>query len=401
MVIRELYLKRIRPFYHSELIKVITGVRRCGKSTVILQIMDELKNTGINDEQIIYINFEDYKFHKLATADLLYEYLQQRIRKTHKTYLFIDEIQNVKNFELVINSFRATDDVSIFITGSNSKLLSGELASHLTGRTVEFILRPFTFKEYYDFQIKKGNNKKSDTILEEYLEWGGFPLVAQEDDHNSKHVILSNLFDSIVLKDIVLRNNISSPQALLRVLDYIIANSSTTVSGNSIAKALSQGGQNISAPTVYDYLKSISEACVCDLVQRYDIRRKTILSYQEKAYVCDLGFFKLRKNRVKDKFNYIIESLCYNELIARGYTVYIGKTHRGEVDFIAEKQETRKYFQVAYLLESEQTIEREFNGFLGIDDSYPKYLISMDKLKLSRDGIVHIPLMDWLLSPED
>jgi ribosomal protein S7 len=159
------------------------------------------------------------------------------------------------------------------------------------------------------------------------------------------------------------------------------------------------GGATYQVPV--EVKESRREACVCDFVQRYDIRGKTILFYQEKAYVCDLGFFKLRKNRVKDEFNYIIESLCYNELIARGYTVYIGKTHRGEVDFIAEKQETRKYFQVAYLLESEQTIEREFNGFLGIDDSYPKYLISMDKLKLSRDGIVHIPLIDWLLSPED
>ncbi len=400
MIKRELYLERIRPFYDSELIKVITGVRRCGKSTVVFQIIEELKAQGVKDDQIIYINFEDYQFQIISNPDSLYDYIKNKIHPTKKTYLLIDEIQNVDNFELVVNSFRATSNISIFITGSNSKLLSGELATHLTGRTVEFKLLPFNFKEYHDFQRLRGSTLETDEIFRDYLEWGGFPLVAKEDDEVVKHVILSNLYDSIVLKDIIMRNRIASPHVLQRVLDYIIANSSTTISGNNIAKSLSNSAQSVSAPTVYDYLRFISEACLCDIVPRYDIRGKALLSFSEKTYVCDLGLFKLRKNRVKDEYNYIFETLCYNELISRGYKVYIGKTHTGEIDFIAEKGDQKRYFQVAYLLNTKETIEREFKALLAIKDNHPKYLLTMDSLQLSHDGITHLNIVDWLLSPE-
>lgn len=400
MVKRELYLKRIRPFFDSELVKVISGVRRSGKSTVMVQIIEELKANGVEDDQILYINVEDLQFQAITTADALYAYIKEHMHHTRKTYLFIDEIQNVERFELVVNSFRATADMSIFITGSNSKLLSGELASHLTGRTVSFKILPFTFKEYLDFQRSRGSTKEKAALFEEYLTWGGFPLVAKEEDREVKHVVLSNQYDSIVLKDIILRNRVASPHALQRVLDYIIANSSATISGNTIARSLSDEGRRVSAPTIYDYLKYIEEACICDRVARYDIRGKTVLSFMEKVYVCDLGFFTLRKNRVKDEFGYLFETLCYNELVARGYTVYIGKTHKGEVDFIAEKDGLRSYYQVAYLLSTEETINREFDAFLAIKDNYPKYLLTMDVLRLSRDGVIHMNIMDWLLSAE-
>lgn len=400
MVKRELYLQRIRPFFDSELIKVISGVRGSGKSTVMAQIIEELKANGVEDDQILYINFEDFQFQAITTADALYAYIQEHMHHTRKTYLFIDEIQNVERFELVVNSFRATAGVSIFITGSNSKLLSGELASHLTGRTVSFKILPFTFKEYLDFQRSRGSTKEKATLFEEYLTWGGFPLVAKEEDREVKHVVLSNQYDSIVLKDIILRNKVASPHALQRVLDHIIANSSAVISGNTIARSLSDAGRRVSAPTIYDYLQYIEEACICDRVARYDIRGKTVLSFMEKVYVCDLGFFTLRKNRVKDEFGYLFETLCYNELVARGYTVYIGKTHKGEVDFIAEKDGKRSYYQVAYLLSTEETINRAFDAFLAIKDNYPKYLLTMDRLQLSRDGVIHMNIMDWLLSAE-
>ncbi|MCK9547367.1 MAG: ATP-binding protein [Sphaerochaeta sp.] len=290
--------------------------------------------------------------------------------------------------------------MSIFITGSNSKLLSGELASHLTGRTVSFKILPFTFKEYHDFQRSRGSTKEKAALFEEYLMWGGFPLVAKEEDWEVKHVVLSNQYDSIVLEDIILSNGVASPHALQRVLDYIIANSSATISGNTIAGSLSDEGRRVSAPTIYNYLKYIEEACICDIVARYDIRGKTVLSFMEKVYVCDLGFFTLRKNRVKDEFGYLFETLCYNELVARGYTIYIGKTHKGEVDFIAEKDGSRSYYQAAYLLSTEETINREFDAFLAIKDNYPKYLLTMDVLRLSRDGVIHMNIMDWLLSAE-
>jgi len=397
MVKREMYLKRIRPFYESEMVKVITGIRRCGKSTIMKQMISEIKENGVSDSRIIYINFEDYKYQKISNADALYEYVEENIKTEEKYYLFFDEIQNVNKFELVINSFRSTHDVSIFITGSNSRLLSGELATHLGGRTLSFRVMPFNFREYRECQIELNREVSDDDLLLEYMRWGGFPLVCKEEEDSSKEVILSNIYDSVVLKDIIMRNKISSPSALEKILEYVVANSSTTISGNAIALSIKDEKITVSAPTVYDYLKSITDACICDKVSRYDIRGKKMLSFEEKTYVCDLGFFNLKKNRVKDEYNYIVETICYNELIARGYKVYIGKTFKGEVDFIAQKGEEKFYIQAAYLLSNESVIDREFGAYDNINDNYPKYVITMDKVIVKRDGIIHINLIDFLL----
>ena len=309
---------------------------------------------------------------------------------------FFDEIQNVREFELVINSFRSTHNTSIFITGSNSRLLSGELATHLAGRTLSFRVMPFNFREYCEFQRQQGSEKGKEELLTEYMKWGGMPLVCMAKEEESKEVVLSNIYDSVVLKDIVMRNKIASPAALEKVLEYLIANSSLTVSGKKIAAFLNDEKQLVSVPTVYDYVKYIIDACICDKVPRYDIRGKRVLAFEEKVYVCDLGFFQIRKNRVKDEYNYIVETLCYNELISRGYKVYIGKTYKGEVDFIAQKGEEKFYIQAAYMLSGEKTIEREFGAYDAIEDNYPKYVISMDRLQVGRDGIIHKNLIDFL-----
>ncbi|MBQ4284065.1 MAG: ATP-binding protein [Lachnospira sp.] len=398
MVKRELYLERIRPFYESEMVKVITGIRRCGKSTIMKQIMEELEQQGVVQEHIIYLNFEDYKYRKISNPDALYEYVEDRIKDDEKYYLFFDEIQNVEEFELVINSFRATHDTSIFITGSNSKLLSGELATHLSGRTLSFRVMPFNFKEFCQYKKEELKvNKTDDELLADYMNWGGFPLVCREEDDVNKEVILSNIYDSVVLKDIIMRNKVTSPVALEKVLEYVVANSSTTISGNTIAASLSDEKQSVSAPTVYDYLKYISDACICDKVSRYDIRGKKVLAYEEKTYVCDLGLFHIKKNRIKDEYNYIVETICYNELIARGYKVYIGKTYKGEVDFIAQKGDEKFYIQAAYMLSDDSAIQREFGAYVNINDNYPKYVITMDKHQISRDGIIHLNLIGFLL----
>lgn len=396
MVKRELYLKRIRPFFDSEMVKVLTGIRRCGKSTIMRQIIEELEEKGIPKDRIIYINFEDYKYRNLGNPDHLYEYVEQQIKDDHKYYLFFDEIQNVREFELVINSFRSTHNTSIFITGSNSRLLSGELATHLAGRTLSFRVMPFNFREYCEFQSQQGSEKGKEELLTEYMKWGGMPLVCMAKEEESKEVVLSNIYDSVVLKDIVMRNKIASPAALEKVLEYLIANSSLTVSGKKIAAFLNDEKQLVSVPTVYDYVKYIIDACICDKVPRYDIRGKRVLAFEEKVYVCDLGFFQIRKNRVKNEYNYIVETLCYNELISRGYKVYIGKTYKGEVDFIAQKGEEKFYIQAAYMLSGEKTIEREFGAYDAIEDNYPKYVISMDRLQVGRDGIIHKNLIDFL-----
>ena len=400
MVKRERYLQRIRPFYDSEMVKVITGIRRCGKSTLMQQIITEIKQQNIADDHIIYINFEDYKYRTISNPDALYEYVESKIKDTEKYYLFIDEIQNVLNFELVINSFRATHNISIFITGSNSKLLSGELATHLSGRTLSFRIMPFCFQEFVAFHEEKGITKSTEQLLDSYMLWGGFPLVCKEEDANGKDIILSNIYDSVVLKDVVMRNKIASVTALDRILEYIVANSALTISGNTIAASLKADDINVSVPTVYDYLKYISDAYICDKVSRYDIRGKRVLSFEEKTYVCDLGFFHLKKNRVKEEYGHIVETICYNELISRGYQVYVGKTYKSEVDFIAQKGKERFYLQAAYILDSAETVEREFGAYKPIEDNYPKYVISTDRIPMSRDGIIHMNLCDWLLEPE-
>lgn len=398
MIKREIYLERIRPFYDSEMVKVITGIRRCGKSTILKQIADEIKQRGISENQIIYINFEDYKYSKISNADKFYEYVESLMNTECKYYMFFDEIQSVTGFELVINSFRSVHNCSIFITGSNSKLLSGELATHMSGRTLSFRIMPFNFREFCEYRKSENDVRTDEQFLEDYLVWGGFPLVCRETDESSRMVVLSNIFDSVVLKDIIMRNNTSSPAVLEKILEFIIANSSLTVSGNNISAELKKSDVSVSAPKVYDYLKAITEACVCDKVPRYDIRGKKVLSFEEKMYVCDTGFFHLKKNRVKEEYNYIIETLCYNELISRGYSVYVGKTYKGEIDFIAEKDGERVYIQTAYLIADEKTAEREFGAYKDIKDNYPKYVISMDKILMPRDGIKHISLIDFCLN---
>ena len=397
MVKRERYLQRIRPFYDSEMVKVITGIRRCGKSTLMQQIIAEIQQRNVADDHIIYINFENYKFRKISNPDALYEYAENRIKDNKKYYLFIDEIQNVPEFELVINSFRATHNISIFITGSNSKLLSGELATHLSGRTLSFRIMPFCFKEFAAFYEEKGEHIPPEQLLDSYMLWGGFPLTCKEENDSEKEVLLSNIYDSVVLKDVVMRNKIASVTALDRVLEYVIANSSLTISGNTIASSLKADDINVSVPTVYDYLKYISDACICDKVPRYDIRGKKVLSFEEKIYVCDLGFFHLKKNRSKEEYGHIVETICYNELISRGYQVYVGKTYKSEVDFIAQRGTEKFYLQAAYLLNNDETVEREFGAYRSIEDNYPKYVISTDRIPMSRDGIIHKNLCNWLL----
>lgn len=393
MVKREMYLQRIRPFYESEMVKVIMGIRRCGKSTLLRQIREELQESGVPESRMIDVNFEDYRYHSLKNPDAFYQYIESKLVTNQKYYLFFDEIQNVTDFELVVNSFRATHDVSIFLTGSNSKLLSGELASHLGGRTVSFYMMPFRFQEYLTFRGESEGNKK---LFAEYIKWGGFPMVCRETEHETKWVLLSSLYDSVILKDIIMRNKVASPHALERILEYVIANTSATLSGNNIANCLKEEGIDISAPTVYDYLRYMEESCIVRRASRYDIRGKKVLSFEEKFYVCDMGLFALKKNRVKDEYNLVIETIVYNELIARGYQVYIGKTYKGEVDFIAERGGEKFYIQAAYLMENEATIEREFGAYEAIRDNYPKYVISYDDWTADREGIRHLNLIDFL-----
>jgi predicted AAA+ superfamily ATPase len=392
---REQYLARIRPFYDNDMVKVLMGIRRSGKSTLLRQIIEELKN-NIPERQIIYINFEDYAYHSLCTADALYHFIIPMLVTKEKYYLFFDEIQNVENFELVINSLRSVQNTSIFITGSNSKLLSGDLATHLSGRTLLFRIQPFSFKEFCAFKGTKNN----EALFSEYLRWGGFPQVCAQESNENKSFVLSAIYNDVVLRDVITRNKIASPNAIMRIFVYLIGNSSLTLSVKDIEKELASSNLGISIPSIYDYIRYGEEACLFDKVSRFDIRGKAVLRFEEKVYASDLGLISMEKNRVKDEYNTYCETIVYNELISRGYLVNIGKTYKGEVDFIATKGDEKNYYQVTYMMSDAAAADREFGAFKGIADNYPKYVLSLDPLPLSRDGIIHKNLINWLLGEE-
>lgn len=399
MIKRTLYLNQIRPFYHTDIIKVLMGLRRSGKSVILTQIIDELKESGILEEQIIYMNFEDMEYYSIQTAEALYNYVKSKITSSQKYYLFFDEIQMVHEFERVINSFRATIGASIFITGSNSKLLSGELATLLSGRYVTFIIRPFSFREYCMIRQISLKNVNEDILLD-FLEWGGMPQRFLMKDIKEQKVFLNDIYNSIVLKDICQRTGAKDIDLLNRIIEYIVLNPGQSFSPTSISKFFESENRKISTETLYNYLSYIENSFLISKARRYDIRGKKILTTLDKYYLTDLGLGRIRNTGFKMERGALLENVIYNELLCRGYEVYVGKTRKGEVDFLAIKDRERVYYQVAYYLADDSVVEREFGAFREISDNYKKVVLSMDKFDFSRDGIIHENVLKWLCSAE-
>lgn len=391
---REYYLERIRPFYNSELIKVLIGIRRCGKSVLLRQIIEEIAAQGIKEEQIIYLNFEDFAFSGLHTAQALYDYIKEKRVNEDKYYLFFDEIQMVEEFEIVINSFRATWDVSIFITGSNGKLLSGELATYLSGRYVSFRIAPFSFKEYCQ---AKEISRPSEEDLSEYMEWGGMPQRFGMQSEEETATMLRDLYNSIVLRDIVQRTGAKDVDLLNRIIEYLTQTPSQMFSAKGIAKYFESVNRKVSTETLYNYLDHIITSLIISKAQRYDIRGKYLLTTLDKYYLTDLGLGRIHSSGFKLEKGALLENIVFNELCMRGYEVYVGKLPKGEVDFVAIKGRKKEYYQVAYYLYDQAVIDREFGAYDNIPDNFPKYVISMDKMDFSREGIIHKNVMDFLL----
>lgn len=396
MIIRETYLKKIRSFYHSDLIKVITGIRRCGKSVLLMQIMDELRSQGIANEQIIYINFEDYDFSFIRTGMDLYEYVKEKLVTTNTYYLFFDEIQIIPEFERVINSFRMKYGASIFITGSNGKLLSGELATFLSGRYVSFSVQPFSFREACEFQ-KLAREQITEEHLKDYMIWGGLPQRFYMQDEEQTKTFLRDVYDTIVLRDIVQRAGIKDIELFNRIMEYLVCNPSQIFSITSLANYFLSVNRKISKETVYNYLEHITSALIMKRASRYDIRGKRILTKSDKYYLTDMGLGRIRNSGFKLEMGALLENVIFNELLARGYEVYVGKTTNGEIDFVAIKGNQKEYYQVAYYLYDQKVIDREFGAFSNIPDNFPKYVLSFDKMDFSRDGIIHKNVLDFLL----
>lgn len=397
MIIREKYLSKIRPFYDQDLIKVIMGIRRCGKSVILLQIIDELKEKGIPESQIIYINFEneDYSFIK---DDLdLHNYIKEKIINTEKYYLFFDEIQNVEHWEKAINSFKASKNVSIFITGSNSDLLSGELATHITGRYVSFKVYPFTFKEVCE--LKNLTDKQDiETAFNDYIIWGGMPQRFMMTDEFQVRTYLTDVYDSILVKDIISRFNIKDLDLFNRVVEYIVTTPSQNFSADNLSNYFAnKDDRDVSKNTLYNYLEYMAKAMLVNKAERYDVRGKRILTGKYKYYLTDLGLGQIKNTGKRLQIGAYLENIVYNELISAGYDVKIGGIDKGEIDFIATRFKEKIYIQVAYILADDSVVEREFGAFKTIEDNFPKYVLTMDKLDFSQDGIIHKNIIDWLL----
>lgn len=395
MLIREEYLSKIRGFYNSNLVKILVGIRRCGKSVILEQIINEIKDTGVDDDHIININFEFIEYEELRDYKKLNSFIKERIKDKEIYYVFLDEIQNVDKFEDVINSLRASvKNISIFITGSNSKMLSDELSTVLSGRYVLFNINPLSYKEY--ITLTKKDAYEIDSFWD-YAKWGGLPNRCEFDNETDIKNYLHSVFDSIILRDIVKRLNLQDTVLFDMILQYLIDTTGREFSAENIIKYLTKEYKKVSTETLYTYIDALCKALIIKKVYRYDVHGKGILKTLNKYYVTDLGIAQIKHNSNNFKNYILLENIVYNELISRNYDVYIGKTKTGEVDFIVNKDGNTKYIQVTYELNSDDVIEREFGAFNPIEDNYPKYVISLDKEDFSRDGIIHINLIDWLM----
>ena len=396
-LIRENYLKMNRPYYEVDLIKVITGVRRAGKSVILESIRDELSASGADEDHIVYINLEDFYYEGIRTAADLNREIRKRIADQRKYYLFIDEVQHVDEFERALASFRATLNASIFVTGSNSRLLSGELSTLLTGRTVEFEILPFSFCEmeaYYDLL----GLPFQDDLLYDYLKWGGFPLRFDFREEADIHRYLSNLYIGILNRDILTKKSRIDRKIFMDIAMYILSNAGKEFSAESIMEYYEKKNhRSVSQRTVYNYIEKMQKAFLIHPVQKYDVVGKTALQAKQKYYAVDTGFRTIHTNTINYEDPFFLENLVYNELLFQGFTVFTGKTHKGEVDFVAIRNGKKCFIQVSYLMVSQSTIDREFGAFAPITDASPKYVLSLDKVDLSRNGIAHINIVDFLL----
>ena len=399
MIKREIYMQRIRPFMNTDLIKVFTGIRRAGKSVMLELVKNELKESGISEENFLCINFEQFSNSQYLDVQSLYKKIVDFQKNTKgKIYLFFDEIQEVTGWEKCINSCRIDFDCDIYITGSNAKLLSGELATYLAGRYVEFVIYPFSFAEFFEMNLLKNPNVDKSTCFMQFLKTGGMPFLSNfPDDDSAKSQYLIDIYNSVVLKDVVKRNNIRDVDTLERIVAYAFSNIGHIFSATSLSKYFKSENRKISHDTILNYLKFCSDAFLFYKINRYDLEGKKIVTVNEKYYCADHGLREALFGKNIQNIDQVLENIVCLELLRRNYKVYVGKKSDLEIDFIAEKQGKKIYVQVAYLLANEETIRREFSVYNTVKDSYPKYVVSMDELDFSQNGIIHKNIKDFLL----
>lgn len=397
MIARIDYINYLNKFKDMPLIKVISGVRRCGKSTLFLQYIEHLKSNNIDDDHIIFINFEDLEYEEYTNYKTLYNYLNKRIIDSKKYYIFLDEIQNVEKYEKTVDSLLIKGNCDIYITGSNAYMLSSELSTLLSGRYIEIKMFPLSFKEYVSY-YKDVNNNYED-LFNKYINSSSYPFSINFKEENLLNKYLEDIYNSIIIKDISLRIKKLDISLLHRIVKFMFDSIGSILSINNIANKLTSDGYKVDNKTVSKYIEVLTESMFFYKVERYDVKGKNILSSLEKYYVVDIGIRQIKLGRNYTDLGHIIENIVYLELMRRNYNVYIGYFTNAEIDFVAIKNGEMEYYQVCLSLLNEEVLKREVKSLKMINDNYPKYIISMDKVgtNYNIDGIKHINLIDWLM----
>jgi predicted AAA+ superfamily ATPase len=400
MVDRNPYVEQVLSFIDTPFIKVVTGVRRCGKTTLFKMLIQELLRRGISKENILHYNFDSLEYENIKTSKALFAHIKRHLANNAKTYIFLDEIQEVDNWEKVVNSLMNTFNVDIYVTGSNSRMMSSEISTYLTGRYVSFRIFPLSFSEYLLF--KKRRTEVSDVRAEliNYVRYGGFPAIhLRHYPASEAYTIVRDIYNSTIFTDIVKRNQIRKIDQFERIVRFVFDNVGRTFSALSISKYLKSENRKIDIETVYSYLSQLESAYIIHRCSRYDMQGKEILKTQEKFYLADPALRYSVLGYSQDSISAMLENIVYLELLRRGYTVYIGKLGDAEIDFVAMKQENKLYIQVAQQIVSPETEEREYSKLLSIRDNYPKYVLCTDDFAGGNyEGIKTMHIADFLLS---
>lgn len=397
-IYREEYMNKLDAYKDKKIIKVLTGIRRCGKSTILNEFRNELIKSGVSKENIISINFDDNSNKELLDSQKLHDYILNKTDESTKNYIFLDEIQNVPEFEKCVDSLFLRDYLDIYMTGSNSYMLSGELATFLTGRYIQIHVLPLSFKEYLSYYGENDELKK----YNEYVMYGGFPYLINLEKTNEKLDYLDSIYNTVIMKDVINRKKVNDVLILESICRFLFDNVGSNVSTKKISDTLASNGRKNSVHTIEEYLNSLLESYIIYKVNRFDIKGKQLLKTQEKYYLSDLGLrtYLLGKNYNKD-LGHILENIIFLELKRRGYRIFIGKNDVNEVDFIVETEDDYMYIQVALSVRDEQTLERELKPLETIGDHYKKYIITLDYDTNNYNGIKQISAIDFLLGRMD
>ena len=397
MIERNEYLNKLIYWKDKQIIKIITGIRRCGKSTIFELYKNYLKSNKVKDNQIISINFEDMEFEELFDYKKLYKFITSKIQNNRKYYIFLDEIQHVNNFQKVVDSLFIKKNVDVYITGSNAYLLSGELATLLSGRYIEIEMLPLSFKEYCNYYK---NQKDKKVLFDNYLKFGGFPYTTElNNDNKAIEIYLKGIYNTVLLKDVVAKNKISDVMILESVIKFVFHNIGSFVSTKKITDTLNSNGRKVSVNTIENYLSALINCYILYRVNRFDIKGKQYLKTLEKYYVADTGLRDILITSQETDIGHILENVVYLELLRRGYKVCVGKViDEKEIDFVAESSNEIIYYQVCSNIKNVDILKRELSALSKIKDNFPKYLITQDEtLEKTYNGIKQINIIDWLL----